>query len=182
MIDSTMVFRIARALPVKWQEWANENTRMAGKKTSGEKWLASTIIWGIIGAFAGAIGFWISLPVVNAWLVTIAPSVQLSEILSLALGLVIGFGVVVSFRWLRLYYTIEERRRKVEDILPDFLLLVAGNIRAGMTSFSAFKSSTRPEFGPLSEEVKSVTTRSLGTTSFGSALTAVSEYIRSKSL
>jgi flagellar protein FlaJ len=89
---------------------------------------------------------------------------------------------VLILRGLHVYYAVENRRKKVEDILPDFLLLVAGNIRAGMTSFSAFKSSARPEFGALSEEIKGVTTRSLGTGSFTQALLEISTSIQSQSL
>ncbi|MEK6821057.1 MAG: type II secretion system F family protein, partial [archaeon] len=99
---------------------------------------------------------------------------------------VVGFftGAILAAcaRGLQVYYAIESRRRKVEEILPDFLLLVAGNIRAGMTSFSAFKSSLRPEFGALTEEIRAVTTRSLGVGSFTTALTQISENIRSQSL
>ncbi len=181
-MSSGFFYRIARALPVHWQEWANETTRMAGRKEDGARWLALTIISCAVGAVAGAVGMGFAHPILNAWLANIAPSLQFTPLLAGIMGFGLGLFTVLAGRWLKLYYSIEERRKKVEDILPDFLLLVAGNIRAGMTSFSAFKSSTRPEFGPLSEEVKTVTARSLGTSSFGSALSAVSDNIRSKIL
>ncbi len=48
----------------------------------------------------------------------------------------------------------ENRRKKLESTLPDFLTLVASNIKAGMTLDSAMWYSAKPEFGLLSEEVK----------------------------
>ena len=48
----------------------------------------------------------------------------------------------------------DDRRKKLEDTLPDFLTLVASNIKAGMTLDQAMWYSAKPEFGLLSEEVK----------------------------
>jgi Flp pilus assembly protein TadB len=50
----------------------------------------------------------------------------------------------------------ENRRKKLESALPDFLTLVASNIKAGMTLDSAMWYSAKPEFGLLSDEVKNV--------------------------
>jgi flagellar protein FlaJ len=49
----------------------------------------------------------------------------------------------------------DDRRRKLETALPDFLTLVASNIKAGMTLDQAMWYSAKPEFGVLSDEVKS---------------------------
>jgi hypothetical protein len=48
----------------------------------------------------------------------------------------------------------DDRRAKLEDTLPDFLSLVASNIKAGMTLDQAMWYSAKPEFGLLSTEVK----------------------------
>lgn len=48
----------------------------------------------------------------------------------------------------------DDRRRKLETSLPDFLTLVASNIKAGMTLDQAMWYSAKPEFGVLSDEVK----------------------------
>lgn len=50
----------------------------------------------------------------------------------------------------------ESRRTKLEATLPDFLTLVASNIKAGMTLDQAMWYSAKPEFGLLSEEVRAV--------------------------
>jgi pilus assembly protein TadC len=48
----------------------------------------------------------------------------------------------------------EDRKKKLEIALPDFLTLVASNIKAGMALDQAMWYSAKPEFGLLSEEVK----------------------------
>lgn len=50
----------------------------------------------------------------------------------------------------------EDRRNKMETSLPDFLTLVASNIKAGMTLDQAMWYSAKPEFGVLSEEVRAL--------------------------
>lgn len=50
----------------------------------------------------------------------------------------------------------DERRNVLENSLPDFLTLVASNIKAGMTLDQAMWYSAKPEFGLLSVEVKSL--------------------------
>lgn len=81
-----------------------------------------------------------------------------------------------------LFYRVEGRRDKVEKILPDFLLLVASNVRAGSTPFSSFRSAAIPQFGVLAEEVRTATAKSLGSQSFESALAEISSRVRSRVL
>jgi len=50
----------------------------------------------------------------------------------------------------------DDRRNRLETALPDFLTLVASNIKAGMTLDQAMWYSAKPEFGLLSIDVKSV--------------------------
>ncbi len=45
------------------------------------------------------------------------------------------------------------RIKKMEDIFPDFIELVASNLRAGMTVDRALIVSSRKEFSPLDEEI-----------------------------
>jgi type II secretory pathway component PulF len=48
------------------------------------------------------------------------------------------------------------RVKKVEEVFPDFLQLVASNLRAGMTVDRALILSAREEFAPLDTEIKSL--------------------------
>jgi archaellum biogenesis protein FlaJ (TadC family) len=83
---------------------------------------------------------------------------------------------------LHIAYTIDGRKKMVEAVLPDFLLLVSSNLKSGMTPFSAFRAAVRPEFGPLSEEIKFATQKSLGIESFSKALQHIADRIDSNVL
>ncbi len=95
-----------------------------------------------------------------------------SEILSFcALGIVLY--IVISL-------SIERRRNAVETVLPDFLMLVSANIKAGMPLDQAIWYASKPEFGLLSEEVKRIIKRSFGGQSLDSCLDELSESFQSK--
>lgn len=181
-MTNPILYRLARAFPEKFQNRIGEKIRIAGYPQDAQTWIGKTMLASLLGALIGAILLGLVYPFVNGWLSALVKGVEFSLETAVPAGLILGLGMGIAFRCLALYYSIERRRAKVEEILPDFLFLVGGNIRAGMTSFSAFKSSTRPEFGPLSDEIKSVASRSLGTESFSSALSTVSERIQSRNL
>ncbi|MCD6415016.1 MAG: type II secretion system F family protein [Candidatus Diapherotrites archaeon] len=90
------------------------------------------------------------------------------------------FVVGLVVRYMLLYYATEGRRKLVERILPDFLQLIAADIRAGVTPFAALRASARKEFGPLEYEVQYATAKSLGTGSFSDALEEISRTIHSR--
>ena len=50
----------------------------------------------------------------------------------------------------------ENRREVLEETLPDFLTLVASNIKAGMSLDQAMWYSSKPEFGLLTVEIKAI--------------------------
>lgn len=174
--------RLARVLPRSWYDSAESRIRKTGWKIDPSTWLGQSIVWVILGGMVGGAAGYGGLPYVNGWANNVLPGTAFTPQFMGIVGALAGILLSAALRGLRVYYAIEKRKKKVEDILPDFLLLVAGNIRAGMTSFSAFKSSARPEFGALSDEIRSVTTRSLGTGSFTQALLEISTSIQSTSL
>lgn len=93
-----------------------------------------------------------------------------------------GFLFVQLILFTVLYFRAEDRARRVEEVLPDALQLVSSNLRAGMTPFSSLRTAARPEFGPLEEELKIATTKSLGSESLESALMSISSRINSEVL
>ncbi|MFH1390958.1 MAG: type II secretion system F family protein [Candidatus Diapherotrites archaeon] len=100
-------------------------------------------------------------------------------------GLIIGISLMLLSMvsvYLHVFYQIEGRVSFVDNILPDFLLLVSSNIAAGMTPFAAFRNSARKEFGPLSDEIKRASSKALGEQSFTQAISELSKRIRSSSL
>jgi len=102
-------------------------------------------------------------------------------IISVIVGIACYFGFIMAYS-LKAYYDSDARARAVESILPDFLLLIANNIRSGQTPFAAFRQSARKEFGVLSEEAKLASTKSLGTQSFEKALQQLGNRIDSRML
>ncbi|MEM4662698.1 MAG: type II secretion system F family protein [Candidatus Diapherotrites archaeon] len=124
--------------------------------------------------------FLLSLTIFRGFFAEMFPS-ELIYVTAFLVGFVSFFVILVVYQMM-LYYMIDARASLVDNILPDFLLLVSNNIRAGMVPFLAFRSAARDEFGPLSEEIKIATAKSLGTESFTEALKALSERIDSENL
>lgn len=50
----------------------------------------------------------------------------------------------------------EKRKMNVENVLPDFLMLIAANVKTGMTLDQAIWYAAKPEFGLLSTETKEI--------------------------
>jgi len=80
------------------------------------------------------------------------------------------FPVFLILDYLILFLEAEDRRQRVENILPDFLHLFSSSLRAGLTPYQALKSSAREEFGPLKDEIEIATTKALGSGGFEKAL------------
>lgn len=95
---------------------------------------------------------------------------------------VLVFMLIISMMYTLLYFQVEDRREISERVLPDLLQLTASNIKSGVTPIVALRMATRPEFGPLHEEIMYVTNKSLGTESFVDALGEVSRRIKSDML
>lgn len=143
----------------------------AGIDTNPKVWLGSRLL--IIFLF-GLVGFLIPFSIfpfldMREFGILGDPSLASRTIVGLLFGFVFSLFVALLF-YMHLYYLISERAQRVEAILPDFLLMVAANLRSGMTPFAAFQASARPEFGPLQSEIIYVSSLSMGNESFSDAL------------
>ncbi|MEW6748661.1 MAG: type II secretion system F family protein [Candidatus Micrarchaeota archaeon] len=85
-------------------------------------------------------------------------------------------GLVSSY----LLMKAEDRRKRLEAALPDFLTLVQSNIKAGMALDQAMWYSAKPEFGLLSDEVKAVIKSSFSGESLETTLDTLSSRFDSK--
>ncbi len=154
----------------------------AGSKDDPRTWVGLRVF---IAILTGAMGFLIPFSVFP--LANILFNANIYFDLPIRIALMIGFalaglmGSLVIF-YLHISYVIDGRKKMVESILPDFLFLVGNNLKSGMAPFYAFRSAVRPEFGPLSEEIKIATQKSLGVESFSDALKQMGERIDSKIL
>lgn len=89
--------------------------------------------------------------------------------------------VQVSF-YLWLLVHVGQKAQYIENVLPDALLLMASNLRAGYTTDKAFLLSARPEFGPLKEEITQVGKEIVLGKSILHAFTMMKKRIKSKKL
>ena len=125
--------------------------------------------------------------------------VAISVLLSLASSLIVlatfGFlGYTVLFRllisaillmmglfvpYIILTLMAESRRKEIETILPDMLLLTSSNVKSGLTIDKALLFSARPEFGILGIEVKHLALQIFGGTTLEDAFNALLKKVRS---
>lgn len=97
-------------------------------------------------------------------------------VLALVLSYIFSHLLLSSFLLLK----SDARRTALELALPDFLLLVSSNIKAGMPLDQGMWYAAKPEFGLLSQEVKAVVKRSFGGESLEAAMDMLSLRFDSK--
>jgi hypothetical protein len=101
----------------------------------------------------------------------------------IAIGGALGFLVIIGAGfYFALYFTAETRARKVEEILPEVLKIIAANIRAGLTVENAIWSVSKPEYGVLGEEIKKVSVSTYGGKPINEALIDMTKRVDSKLL
>ncbi len=80
-------------------------------------------------------------------------------------SLTLGFLLVYGLLWLAFHQFLDlkiySRRKQVEEVLADFLLLTSSNVRAGMTIDKALWYAVRPRFGVLAKEIEVVAKKTL---------------------
>lgn len=154
----------------------------SGSKEDPKKWIGLRIFTAILMSLIGFLIPTSLIPLINVLFGTeIIFEGILTPIITLTLS--IGFFLITLILfYLHVSYVIDGRKKMVEAILPDFLYLVGNNLKSGMSPFYAFRSAVRPEFGPLSEEIKIATQKSLGIESFSNALKDIGQRIDSKVL
>ena len=105
---------------------------------------------------------------------------EVVAIMSVMLAVFVVFFVLFFVLSSVLIVMTEARRKALEAALPDFLMLVAANIRAGMPLDQAMWYSAKPDFGLISTEIKSIIKKSFSGSSLSSVLDELSERFDSK--
>ncbi len=156
--------RIAALVPKRIVGWVNEQLEYIGIEVDEHRFVG----------FVLAFGFGLSIAIaLNAYVLLRLPFIA-SFVLSFAL---FAGGV---FFWIN---SIAEGKGKfVEKILPDALQLIASNIKAGLTTERALFVSARPEFGPLSQELRETSKRILSGERMEKALMEIPKKIKSNVL
>ena len=88
----------------------------------------------------------------------VALSLFLSRILGMPLIvlILILFFLIELLVYILLLLRADKKGKFVEEILPDVLLLMSSNLKAGLTTDRALLMAARPEFGPFKEEINRV--------------------------
>lgn len=81
--------------------------------------------------------------------------------LAFGLGL-LGAVILIAFVYFTIEYKIDQRKTRLERMLPDFLQIVAANLRSGVSLERAMLMASRSEFSFLSEDVREVSRRVFG--------------------
>jgi flagellar protein FlaJ len=116
----------------------------------------------IVGALASLFVFLIFLHIsaVPRFIYALSPGLFLPDFLlifiSLIAAIAITFGATFLAFWAVILLQTEARKSAVEEVLPDFLTLMAANIRSGMTIDQAMWYAAKPEYGLFSIEVRRV--------------------------
>lgn len=98
------------------------------------------------------------------------------------IGFIGSFMTIEAFFYLFISFSIDSKTKAVEEALPDALQLMSSNIRAGLTTDKALLLAARPEFGPLSEELRRVGRETMTGRNFAYALLKTTKRIKSENL
>ena len=116
----------------------------------------------------------------------LGPTFYMPEFAMWILTFIVAVGVVAFSVWILVWVflllQIEARKGAVEAALPDFLSLIAANVRSGMTVDQAMWYAAKPEFGILSIEVRSIIKSSFSGEPFEKALDRLAVRFNSKVL
>jgi len=119
-------------VPRFYEEWVERQLYFSGSKRDAKKFIRTTLIISIVISIAAGAMF-------RRYMLYVSPVV---------------FILMLGFFSLLLILSVDRRSRFVDEILPDALMLLSANIRAGYIPSRALILSARKEFGPLAEAIK----------------------------
>lgn len=82
--------------------------------------------------------------------------------------------------YLMISIAAEKRKKEMEKVLSDALLLVSANLKSGLSIEKAFLLSARDEFGPLAEELRTSAMQMFGGKPVEEALKDMEERVKSE--
>jgi Flp pilus assembly protein TadB len=156
--------QVVRLLPKKIRQQFSELINYSTIQSDPDDFLGFMIVFGVI--FAAVFSYIVSL----------------LELTHPALGFIGAFAAIELLFYLLVSFSVDSKTRTVEEVLPDALQLMSSNIRAGLTTDKALLLAARPEFGPLSEELRRVGRETMTGRNFAFALSKTTKRIKSESL
>ncbi len=129
---SRRVFPRVKIIPKFYENWVEKQLYLSGSTRDKTKFIRTIIVISLIVSIAAGALF-------RRYMMFIVPGT---------------FVVMLGFFSAVLILSVDRRGRFVDEILPDALMLLSANIRAGYIPSRALILSARKEFGPLSEAIK----------------------------
>lgn len=163
---------IGSILPKKIIETAEKYLIYAGIKNEPKEWLSLNIIiileWALVGFVLFSFYYYITH-------ISLSLYDWVHIIMIGGIGFVV-FGIITTLLLIvYLYYKIVDRTNRINAALPDFLMVLSANTRAGMIPFEALKASSLKEFGPLKEEIDYIIQKGMGSASMSELLNILSK-------
>ncbi len=159
--------RIAALFPKGLTKWVARQFEYVGIDLNAQRFVGFILMF----------GFGLSIAVaLNIYIIFKMPLD--ATIGSFAISFVVFAGG--TFFWLN--STASSKGKFVEKIMPDALQLISSNMKAGLTTERALFVSARPEFGPLSLELKATSKRILSGERLSVALMGITRKIKSNIL
>ena len=131
----------------------------------------------------------IKMPVEKFTGMAITLGLMLSLVLGILFDVFLGYNIGIIFTiflavslgvtYYRISSSATGKALFVEKMLPDALQLVSSNIKAGLTTERALFISARPEFGPLSIELKEASKKIIAGETLSNALLGLPKKIKS---
>ncbi len=166
-----------------------DKLKMAGYSYSGDEYLGFEMIMGLLISLIFLVILEYKVPIVHrgfvyqvGFLLGSGVATALYYILAIIGSFMVGYFIVFLLADALISLGIEHRAKKVESVLPDYLLMVTSNLKAGMPIEQAMIYSAKPEFGVFSKDVKDVMKKTYGGTTSEKALYELSHRYKSRAL
>lgn len=100
---------------------------------------------------------------------------------SVGVGVIAWIGLAATV-YLLIEYRIDGRKTKMENMLPDYFMLTAANLRSGIALDRAMLLAAKPEFGFFAGDVREMSRRLFGGETLENALNGLAAQYRSTQL
>ncbi|MCD4666475.1 type II secretion system F family protein [archaeon] len=160
----------------KWNDKIKLHFTKSGINKTPSEMLIRLLIIGFILSFLGILAFWdyISGYTGTRFFLTLFSYWVISLVLTYAIVMFLFYSYVA--------YKKYQRRIKLEEVLSDYLQLVAANVGAGLTIDQALWYAIRERFGVLAEEMEIVAKKTMVGFKLNDSLLSVSAKYDSKVL
>ncbi len=183
MIRYRVYKKFGRVLKDSVRQMFSKRLMHAGIKTDVDLWIGLRLMIIFLFSFGIALLPWALFKYMIDTTVATTTQEEIVQLIVMSLMMFITSFVVFSFMfYMHLYYVIDDRTKRIENILPDYLFVMSANLRAGMSPFNAFRLAALPDFGPLKEEVDHVASKAATGGSLSRALIELSQRVDSELL